>query len=137
MMEQFAFERIMIIDDRKIDRYIAASVIKKNAFAEEIIEFDLATKALTYLQENQAHPDKLPQIILLDINMPQMNGFEFLEKLAELPGHMEKLCCVVMLTTSLSTSDHDRAAALPSVKRFINKPLNKESLNSIRQAYSV
>jgi hypothetical protein len=56
--ENYTFERVMIIDDTKIDRYVAVYLMQKNHFAKEIIEFDMATHALTYIEENQTTQEK-------------------------------------------------------------------------------
>jgi CheY-like chemotaxis protein len=130
--QNFTFEKIMLIDDNKIDRYTASYVIKKNQFGKEITEFDMATKALSYLQDHQNDLDSVPQIILLDINMPEMDGFQFLERLAELPMEVRERFCVVMLTSSLSTTDKEKAAGNKMVKKFLNKPLNKTTLEGIK-----
>ena len=133
--EQDRFERVMIIDDDEVDRYSASYIMKKNLFAKHIIEFGLATQAIEYLEKNQDSPDLLPEIILLDINMPRMNGFEFLERLANLHLCAKISCCIVMLTSSNNPRDHKRAEEDPIVNEFLNKPLQKTDLEIINRAY--
>lgn len=134
-MENYIFERVMIIDDTPIDRYVASYTMKKNHFAREIIEFDMATKAIDFLIENKNIPDNLPQIILLDIRMPEMDGFQFLEKLSSLPVPVCECCCIIMLTSSLDPTDQERAEKNKVVKKFINKPLDKAMLEELHQIY--
>jgi len=133
--QNFTFERVMIVDDTKIDRYIASHVMKKNGFAKEVIEFDMATKAIDFLEANQHLPEKLPQIIVLDVRMPEMDGFQFLERLSLLPQSIKQSCCVIMLSSSLDPHDHERAENNPVVKKFVNKPLNKANLDDIKTLY--
>ncbi len=129
------FKRVMIVDDTKIDRYLAAYVMQKNNFAVEIIEYDMAAKALDFFQTNKDNPEVFPEIIILDIRMPQMDGFEFLERISLLPEFINNSCCIVMLSSSLSPADHDRANNNPIVKKFINKPLDKDNLKEIKELY--
>ncbi|HKR06565.1 MAG TPA: response regulator [Bacteroidia bacterium] len=134
--EKFIFDRVMIIDDTQQDRYIASFVIRKYNFGKEVLEFDMATKAIKFLEENQSEIEKLPQVILLDIRMPQMDGFEFLERLAVLPQSIKNSCCIIMISSSLDPSDHERAQNNPVVKKFLNKPLNKTHLEEISKLFN-
>lgn len=133
--KDFTFERVMIIDDTQIDRYLASYAMKKNHFTKEIIECDMATKALEYLEANKNDPEKIPQVILLDIRMPEMDGFEFLERISSLPQFTDNSCYIIMLSSSLSRADHERADSNPIVKKFINKPLKNENLEQIKELF--
>lgn len=121
----------MIIDDTEVDRYVAERVIKKSGFSEEIISIESVMDALDYLIENAENRDSLPEIIFLDIRMPVLDGFDFLDKFNNLPDSVKKSTIIVMLTSSLNLDDHRRATNSPYVHQFINKPLNKEDLNLI------
>lgn len=125
------YKRVMIVDDTYVDRYVAERVIKKYSFAEDIISVESALDALDYLIAGKDHPEELPELIFLDINMPEMNGFEFLEKYKELPETIKKHCIIMMLTTSLHEEDMKQALANPYVYRFLNKPLTFDRLKEI------
>src|SRR5438874_7736969 len=117
------YKKVMVIDDNEIDRYIAERYIKKIGFAEEVILKESARKGLEYLKSLEQTPDELPQLIFLDIRMPEIDGFGFLEAYQSLPETVRSNCIIMMLTTSLNPEDQERARNNQYVSRFLNKPL--------------
>src|ERR1051326_7662990 len=101
----YQFKKVMVIDDNHIDRYIAQMNIQVAAFAEEIVLKESARKGYEYLESLASRPDELPQIIFLDIKMPEIDGFGFLEMYNGLPEMIQKNCIIMMLTSSLSQED--------------------------------
>jgi CheY-like chemotaxis protein len=120
----FKFKRVMVVDDASIDRFLVERIVKKTAFAEEVLSFESAKDALEYLHQSE----EAPQVIFLDINMPGMNGFEFLAEFEKFPDSFKENCSVVMLTSSLYPDDRQKAANSRYVKSFLNKPLRPEYL---------
>lgn len=120
----YPIETLMLIDDSEIDQMIYRRIANKSGLVGNLIQFMDATMALAHLQDpNSARPD----LILLDINMPGMDGFEFLKEATDRLG--ASLCpIVVMLTTSLNPEDEIRARTFEMVKDFLNKPLTGEQL---------
>lgn len=119
---------VLLIDDESFDQMLYKRVIARSGLVGEAISFYYADEALAYLR---APSRKEIDVIFLDINMPRMNGFEFLDAATAALGPDFAKVVVVMLTTSLERRDRDRAMSYPMVRRFINKPLTVAHLTDI------
>ena len=134
---QPTFKKILVIDDNPTDRYIAKRMAEKYHFAEEIILQESAIEALDYIRSLEDTPNLLPQFIFLDINMPGMNGYEFLEEYKKLSEIVRTKCIILMITTSIHPDDFMRADNNPFVFRFLNKPLDREKFRFIEDEFSL
>jgi len=114
---------VMVVDDSEADQYISKRVIKKYDDQIEIFTAWDGEEALKMLQEM---PDQ-PSLILLDLNMPRMGGFEFLQNYREL----NMAAVVVMLSSSDQDRDKETAFAFESVKKYLVKPLTTEDFASL------
>lgn len=130
------YKTVMVIDDTYVDRFIAERIINKNDFAEKIILMDSATDAMEYLHAAAKHPAEFPEIIFLDIIMPGMDGFGFIEEYENLPEGIKSKCFIVMLATLLKSGDKEKAEQNPYVKMILDKPLDKEKLEMLLSAAS-
>lgn len=116
---------VMIIDDEDIDQKQYKRLLLRSGRVSDIIQFSYADAALDWIkQQSSLRVD----VVLLDINMPRMNGFEFLEALAA-EDLQFKPRILLMLTTSLAPKDRVRAMAHPLVSGFLNKPLTNAHLD--------
>lgn len=128
---------ILLIDDDEITNFYNQHIIEKMGIASHV-HFELHGEAgLKYLTEKKAYqPDyQRPDLILLDINMPVMNGFEFLEAYQKLPEEDTGGFLIVMLTTSMLTVDRERAEKYGCLSDFYTKPLDAGQLNEIVDKY--
>jgi CheY-like chemotaxis protein len=124
----YKYKKAMVIDDNQIDLYIAEMVMKTTGFAETVICVNSAKEALAYLKPLYENLEELPNLIFLDINMPEMTGFDFLDEYQHLPESIRKKCIIMMLTTSLDEDDRMQAEGNQFVRKFLNKPLDKDKL---------
>ncbi|MDW3649136.1 MAG: response regulator [Bacteroidia bacterium] len=125
------YKSVMLIDDNEIDNIINEKIIEANSFADNILVFQTGQEALDFLNTNQNDEDVLPEIVFLDINMPIMDGFQFLEDFEKFSETVLEKCKIIMLSSSISPKDIDRAASSKYVKKYLNKPLNARYLEAI------
>lgn len=120
--------RLAIIDDAEFDQMLYARLIKRAGIVGETISFLSAEEALSYFESADA---AAVDVILLDINMPGMSGFDFLDHITKTTAGPCTKSIVVMLTTSLDPLDLAQARSYKVVKKYITKPLQTRHLVQI------
>lgn len=124
--------RFMLIDDDEIFNFLNQRILELSGTAGKIQIFTAARKALAWLQENETSAaESWPEIILLDIRMPGMDGFEFLEQFAQLPAGLLKGIKVFMLTSSIDERDKSKSLNYPFVYGYYSKPMSPEVLREM------
>ncbi len=131
MIMKTKLNKILLIDDSEADNYIHSRVIKKASVTNEIIVKMGAQEALDYLQkkENGEYPN--PDLIFLDINMPGLNGWDFLEEYKKLDKEQKQGVVVCMLSTSAAENEQNNIAQYEEIKSYSQKPLTSEALKHI------
>ncbi len=131
MSPSFKYRIVMLIDDNELDNFINKKLIESEHFAEKVLIHASAQSALEELKRIANNTDALPDVIFLDIMMPHMDGFGFLEEFHKLHDSVRTHSKIVMLSTSESFKDLNKANQDKNVYKFLNKPLNKAVLDAI------
>lgn len=126
---------VLLIDDNKADNFIHKAYIQKHGGVENIVMTTSGAEALEFLGTKQEGDYPRPELIFLDINMPKMNGWEFLEEYEKLDEDQKGGVVVVMLTTSLNPEDKEMADSKVNVRGYLNKPLRVEMFQAILEEH--
>lgn len=128
---------VLLVDDDEPTNFFNRMVLEDIDCVETIRIADSGQNALDYLEHagNSNGDHSSPDLIFLDINMPAMNGWEFLERYSNLDRQHKANVVIVMLTTSLNPDDCAKANTIPDVSGFETKPLTPEKLQSILKKY--
>ena len=124
-------KHVLLVDDNVTDNFITNHIVKKSKITEKITVKNSAIKALEYLETIRENAHEFPDLIFLDISMPIMDGFGFLEELVKFPLILNNEFAVVMLTSSNDQNDIDRAKSYSVVKEYFVKPLNIEKIATL------
>lgn len=119
---------IMLIDDSQTDRFIHKKLLEIYKIGSEVVEESSARDALNYFSENYEDADRLPDVILLDVLMPEMNGFEFLGHFRKIYKDLGKKPIIFMLSSTDDESDLKKARSNKMVERMLRKPFSPEAL---------
>lgn len=123
---------ILLVDDDSIGMFLTKKVLKREGFSDTVTSFQSSVEALTFLRE-QISAGKPPQVILLDLNMPLMDGWAFLEALSPYEAQLHSQCLIYLLTSSLAPSDLARAEEHSLVMKLVQKPLDSQKTKEVQE----
>lgn len=119
----------IVVDDSKLDCFIAEKIIKNTGRVNNCNVFQQASDALAFIKDKDA--DTTKHVVFVDIQMPVMNGFEFVEAFEALPEEKIKNHNIYMLSSSINENDIAKVKGYASVKRFLNKPLTNDTISTV------
>lgn len=123
---------VCVIDDDNIYQYTAKVILESTGLIKEIRSFYDGKSAINYFRgEGMEDKDKLPDVIFLDINMPEMNGWEFLDEYNILLPRLPKPIKVYMVSSSVNSSDMQRSRSYGSVADYLVKPVNRTTYQQL------
>jgi response regulator of citrate/malate metabolism len=121
----------LLIDDDSIFNFIHAKIIRQVDEEAEIADFISSSEALAFIKERFVSHKAEPIVVFLDINMPEMNGFELLDAIKELPAESVSKMSIYIITSSLNEKDIRKSKEYPILKGYIGKPLSFERVNEV------
>lgn len=124
---------VCLVDDDDIYQFVASLEIKKTNLVNKIILFPDGQKAINFFISEKENQDKLPDIIFLDVNMPLMDGWQFLEEYILIKKLLAKHIIIYMVSSSVDEKDVMRANNISEVTGYLIKPINKNRLTEVFQ----
>ncbi|HXI00149.1 MAG TPA: response regulator [Sphingobacteriaceae bacterium] len=122
--------KVLIIDDDYIHQRIAQIMIEKHNLFDSYKSYTEAQQALNFLQESKDDPDVLPDVILLDLNMPVTDGWDFLDAFEKFYKSLKKEIRIYIVTSSVDEKDKLRSQSYSTVSGFISKPLSPDVIRT-------
>ena len=126
-------KKIFIIDDEEILRFIAKTIAKKIDNCINITTFNNGYEAISSLKQLLISMDDLPDVILLDINMPVMDGWQFLDEFIKIKPQFLKEVAIYILSSSSSVEDIDKTKNYGEIVGYLIKPIEVNALRKIIQ----
>ncbi|MEN7551174.1 response regulator [Rapidithrix thailandica] len=125
------YNQILIIDDDEINNYVTTKFIKKMDLSDVVDTISNGSSAINYLEKCEGSKGKFPDLIIVDISMPIMDGLEFLEIYEQRFWKKHKATKMVVITASIREKDKEDAMSFKCISGFLNKPVDVDSLTRL------
>lgn len=124
-------ETVCIIDDDKIHHFTIEKTIKLQGLSKHLLSFHDGLEAIAFFNENLDNAAILPDVIFLDLNMPVINGWQFLQQYAAFKAKIAKKIRIYVVSSSINESEISRAIAIDEVSGYLEKPLRPEEIRQV------
>ena len=125
------FPHFIIIDDRQLDCFIVEKIIQNTGTFSSVKSYTQAAEAYEIIKNSDPNPAEAITIVVLDIQMPVMNGFQFVENFELLPENIRANYAIFMFSSSINENDKNRLENHPCIRKFYSKPISKEIVAKI------
>lgn len=129
--------KLMLIDDSDISLFVTQHILQKLNFKGESILMPSGFSALNYIKENIELTEILPDIIILDIEMPILNGWEFIDELSKIKGNIPKIINIFVLSSFLFTEKCEEYTKKQLISGYISKPLKIKNMEQIFESFLI
>ncbi|MFD2541992.1 response regulator [Lacinutrix gracilariae] len=124
-----------IVDDDDIYQFTIKKTIQSLNYAKSVLAFSDGEEALQFMMDNISNEEDLPDIILLDINMPIMDGFQFMDEFIKIKPKLSKKITIYMASSSVDETDIKKAHQISEISDYIIKPIKQGKIKSIIEVY--
>ncbi|MBU2996577.1 response regulator [Cellulophaga baltica] len=128
---------LCIVDDDDIYKYSVKRTLKNQELTRKIITFSNGEEAIEFMMDNLNKNENLPDVIFLDINMPIMDGFQFMEEYVKIKPTVGKEIVIYMVSSSIDSTDIKRAKSIREVSDYLIKPISPNELTDLLNNYEM
>lgn len=125
------FPHFIIIDDSQLDCFIGEKIIQNTGTFSSVKSYIQAKDAYEFIKNSDPNPADAITVIVLDIQMPVMNGFQFVEAFERLPEKIRSNFAIFMFSSSINENDMNRLENHPCIRKFYGKPISKDIVSNI------
>ena len=129
--------KLVFIDDDPIDHFLMKHILRGKNYFDTTTYTIYGSLVLDYIEEHKSEPEKLPDMIFVDLNMPLFSGWDFLKRMEQMRHEISKDIPVFVISSSLRPDDKATSSKYSFVQDFISKPVNSQEIKRIVSAQSV